>query len=97
MQPWLSRVDNPACPDRMIFDLDPPGDDFDPVVRAAALLKELLDGFDGDLHAKSYTIANIFLRLGQKEDPWKGLARRARSLHGPGKKLDRLLGENESR
>jgi bifunctional non-homologous end joining protein LigD len=195
IHPWLSRVDTPARPDRMIFDLDPPGDDFDPVVRAAALLKELLDGiglvsfpmttgskglhvvipldrhadfdttrgfardvaallaarhpglltteqrrnkgqgrlyldvlrnaygqtgvapfsvragpgapvatpldwqelFDGDLHAKSYTIANIFRRLGQKVDPWKGMARRARSLHGPGKKLDCLLGENGSR
>jgi len=32
---WLSRKDQPDVPDRMVFDLDPPDDDFD-VVRAAA-------------------------------------------------------------
>jgi bifunctional non-homologous end joining protein LigD len=32
------------------------------------------------LHSRSYTIKNIFRRLGQKNDPWKNINRRARSL-----------------
>jgi bifunctional non-homologous end joining protein LigD len=40
---WLSRADRPRRPDLMVFDLDPPGDDFAPVRRAARRLGELLD------------------------------------------------------
>lgn len=40
---WLSRVDRPDFPDRLVFDLDPAEDDFEPVRAAALLLGELLD------------------------------------------------------
>lgn len=43
---WLSRTDRaggPDHPDRLVFDLDPPGDDFGAVRAAAAWLRELLD------------------------------------------------------
>ncbi|AIS01410.1 non-homologous end-joining DNA ligase [Streptomyces glaucescens] len=40
---WLSRGDRPDHPDRMVFDLDPSGDDFAPVRETAVLLGELLD------------------------------------------------------
>ncbi|MEW2624441.1 non-homologous end-joining DNA ligase [Streptomyces sp. NPDC048106] len=43
---WLSRTDRaagPDHPDRLVFDLDPPDDDFAPVREAAALLHGLLD------------------------------------------------------
>ncbi|MGW1744435.1 non-homologous end-joining DNA ligase [Streptomyces sp. NPDC002092] len=40
---WLSRVGHLQRPDRMVFDLDPAGDDFAAVREAAALLGELLD------------------------------------------------------
>lgn len=40
---FLSRVDRPRRPDLMVFDLDPPGDDFAPVRTAAQQLGELLD------------------------------------------------------
>ncbi|WP_435131675.1 non-homologous end-joining DNA ligase [Actinacidiphila sp. bgisy144] len=40
---WLSRADRPYCPDRLVFDLDPPEDDFVPVREAARLLRGLLD------------------------------------------------------
>ncbi|MFE6027184.1 non-homologous end-joining DNA ligase [Streptomyces niveus] len=40
---WLSRADRPDHPDRLVFDLDPARDDFEPVRAAALLLRELLD------------------------------------------------------
>ncbi|HLA64541.1 MAG TPA: non-homologous end-joining DNA ligase [Rhodothermales bacterium] len=40
---WLSRMDRLHHPDRMIFDLDPPGEDFEPVRRAARAVRSLLD------------------------------------------------------
>jgi bifunctional non-homologous end joining protein LigD len=39
---WLSRQDRLHHPDLMIFDLDPPSDDFAPVREAALALRELL-------------------------------------------------------
>ncbi|MGP3966213.1 non-homologous end-joining DNA ligase [Streptomyces sp. 6N223] len=41
--PWLSRADRPDHPDRLVFDLDPPGDDFETVRFAARALGGLLD------------------------------------------------------
>ncbi|MFF3316599.1 non-homologous end-joining DNA ligase [Streptomyces sp. NPDC003035] len=40
---WLSRADRPDHPDRLVFDLDPPDDDFARVREAARWLHELLD------------------------------------------------------
>jgi bifunctional non-homologous end joining protein LigD len=40
---WTSRVDRLGRPDRMIIDLDPPGDRFDLVRRAARAARELLE------------------------------------------------------
>ncbi len=40
---WLSRTGRIDLPDRMVFDLDPAGDDFEAVREAARLLGELLD------------------------------------------------------
>lgn len=39
---WQSKADRPDHPDRLVFDLDPPEDDFEPVRRAARLLGEML-------------------------------------------------------
>ncbi len=39
---WLSRADRLQHPDRLIFDLDPPGEEFDAVRFAAKALRELL-------------------------------------------------------
>ena len=43
---WLSRADEPRRPDRLVFDLDPPADDFEPVRRAAHRTHELLKELD---------------------------------------------------
>ncbi|GAB2714194.1 non-homologous end-joining DNA ligase [Streptomyces bullii] len=43
---WLSRAGSPHRPDRMVFDLDPAGDDFEAVRHAARLLGELLDALN---------------------------------------------------
>lgn len=40
---WLSKADRPDHPDRLVIDLDPPGEDFAPVRDAARRLHELLD------------------------------------------------------
>ncbi|MFE6687523.1 non-homologous end-joining DNA ligase [Streptomyces sp. NPDC057743] len=40
---FLSRADRPDHPDRLVFDLDPPGEDFTPVRDAARWLRDLLD------------------------------------------------------
>ncbi len=42
----LSRFDKPRHPDRLILDLDPPGDDFSRVQQAAGWVKDLLDEID---------------------------------------------------
>jgi len=43
MNAWYSRVDKPARPDYVVFDLDPRDGEFALCVRAAHLLHELLD------------------------------------------------------
>ena len=40
---WLSKIDNIDFPDRMIFDLDPSGNKFSDIQKAALMFKELLD------------------------------------------------------
>ncbi|QBI54142.1 non-homologous end-joining DNA ligase [Streptomonospora litoralis] len=44
LHPWLSRTGRLHTPDRLIIDLDPPGDDFAAVRRAAADVREVLEG-----------------------------------------------------
>ena len=41
-----------------------------------------------DRSPRDYTIRNIFQRLGQKPDPWAGIARAAVSLQAAGRQLD---------
>jgi bifunctional non-homologous end joining protein LigD len=41
---WLSRQDRLDNPDQLIFDLDPPDKDFEPVREAAQLLRQFLQG-----------------------------------------------------
>lgn len=42
------------------------------------------------LDSRSFTIGNVFRRLGQIDDPWQGWRRRARSLRAAKKRLDEL-------
>jgi bifunctional non-homologous end joining protein LigD len=186
---WLSREDKLDHPDKLVFDLDPPDSDFEPVRRAARVIREMLDGLglvsfvmttgsrgahvvvpldrsadfdavrgfakdvatgaaqrapdeltvemrkkdrgdrlfldylrnaysqssvapyavrtrpgapvatpldwdefaDADLHSQSYTVENIFRRLAQKEDPWKGMMDEAQALDEARERLDELM------
>ncbi len=186
---WLSTIDRPEEPDRMIFDLDPPDGDFSPVRDAARLIRDTLQeleipsyvmttgstglhvvtplrrstGFDyvrefasgvaelaalrhpdtltteqrkagrrgrlfldvmrnaygqtgvppyalraragapvaapiewkeladGGMTSERYSIDSIRRRLGQRDDPWKGIGRHAVSLGGRSERLEELL------
>lgn len=43
---WLARAVHPRHPDRMIFDLDPPGDEFEPARFAARTVRAVLEDID---------------------------------------------------
>ncbi len=43
---WLSKKQHLDHPDRIVFDLDPPGDDFGPVKYGAKKIKEFFDDLD---------------------------------------------------
>lgn len=43
---WLSTTPRLGCPDRLIFDLDPPNDDFSAVVRAARCVREAMQALE---------------------------------------------------
>ena len=53
MNAWYSRVDKPARPDYVVFDLDPPDDTFANAVKVAHLVKEALDELDLRSHVKT--------------------------------------------
>jgi bifunctional non-homologous end joining protein LigD len=43
---WLSRKEQLNCPERVVFDLDPPDDNFDLVKKGALNIKEFFDDLD---------------------------------------------------
>lgn len=45
---------------------------------------------DKEINSQSYNIKNIFRRLSQKDDPWKGIGRRGQSIKKAKKRLERL-------
>lgn len=67
---WLSKVDRLHHPDRMIFDLDPPDDEFEIVRDAAWALRDLLD----ELALPSWPMTtggrglHVVVPLGRRED-----------------------------
>ncbi len=185
---WLSRKDKLDYPDKVIFDLDPPSDDFEPIRNGARIIRDLMQEIgltpfvmttgsrglhvvmpiqrdlpfdevrdfakrtahlladqnnraltaetskskregrlfldylrnsyaqtsvapyslraresapvatpldwdelgDSDLTSRSYTVENIFRRLGQKPDPWKGFFDKAGDLRQAREKLQSL-------
>ena len=67
---WLSRADRPRHPDRLIFDLDPPADDFAPVRRAARLVGTLLAdlGLTTSVMTTGSRGAYVLVRLDRRAD-----------------------------
>lgn len=47
----------------------------------------------GEMGPRRYGVRNLFRRMAQREDPWKGMGRRGRGLTDPRKALDRLREE----
>jgi len=43
------------------------------------------------MHARKYTISNLFRRLGQTDDPWADISKYAQSLAHAEKLLDRQI------
>ena len=43
---WLSRADRPNHPDMLVFDLDPPDNDFEPVRKSAEIIRDTLIELD---------------------------------------------------
>ncbi len=52
---------------------------------------------DPDLNSQSYNIKNIFRRLSQKKDPWKGTGNQAFSLISAQKELEKLKKKRKTR
>lgn len=77
---WLSRTGDLNRPDRLVFDLDPPGEDFGVARRAAYDLRELLD--DLDLPGYPMTTGSrglhvvVPIRVEEPFDEVRGVARR---------------------
>jgi len=40
---WMSRLDRPKNPDMLVFDLDPPGNDFEPVRESTKIVRRTLE------------------------------------------------------
>jgi bifunctional non-homologous end joining protein LigD len=53
MNAWYSRIDKPDRPDFVLFDLDPPEDDFAAAVRVARLVREALNELDLEGYPKT--------------------------------------------
>lgn len=68
MHPWSSRVQKPDNPDWCIIDLDPDNNDFNQVVEAALVTKQVLDAVDVPNYCKTSgsTGLHIFIPLDAK-------------------------------
>jgi bifunctional non-homologous end joining protein LigD len=68
MHPWSSRVQKPDNPDWCIIDLDPDKNDFNQVIEAALVTKQVLDAVDVPNYCKTSgsTGLHIFIPLGAK-------------------------------
>jgi bifunctional non-homologous end joining protein LigD len=98
---WLSRADKLAYPDQLVFDLDPSGENFEPVRSTAQSLKALLDqlGLPAYLKTTGSRGLHIAVPLERKEDfdPVRSFARELASLvvaEAPGQKDDRATQES---
>ncbi|HEX8948157.1 MAG TPA: non-homologous end-joining DNA ligase [Dissulfurispiraceae bacterium] len=67
---WLSRVDRPDYPDRMIFDLDPPDGSFEPARYTALILREFLRevGLDSFVMTTGSTGLHVAVPLDRSAD-----------------------------
>jgi DNA primase len=102
---WLSHADRPDHPDQMIFDLDPPGEQFAEApwavapytVRArpgvpVATPLDWSELQDKRLRPQLFTLRTIHKRL--QDDPWQSMPRRAQSLTDARHRLDNVRSDD---
>jgi bifunctional non-homologous end joining protein LigD len=70
MNPWHSRIESPDRPDWCVIDLDPDNNPFSQVIKAANVIKEVLDAVDVPSFPKTSgsTGIHIYIPLGAKYD-----------------------------
>jgi bifunctional non-homologous end joining protein LigD len=61
MNAWYSRVDKPHRPDYVVFDLDPPDDDFANAIKVAHLVKDALEELDLRSYVKTSGASGIHM------------------------------------
>ena len=65
---WLSRIDEPRTPDILVFDLDPPGNDFEAARSAALAVHALLDELELPAYAKTTGKRGVHVEVPLRRD-----------------------------
>ena len=98
---WLSRIDKLRCPDQMVFDLDPSGENFEPVRAAAQSFGELLDKLELPAYVKTTGSRGLHVAvpLDREEDfdSVRAFARRLAEIVVNGDREHRTLEQRKER
>jgi len=98
---WLSRVEKPRCPDQMVFDLDPSGENFEPVRAAAQSFGELLDELELPRYVKTTGSRGLHVAVpldrAEDFDSVRAFARRLAEIVVNGDREHRTLEQRKDR
>jgi bifunctional non-homologous end joining protein LigD len=98
---WLSRVEKLRCPDQMVFDLDPSGENFEPVRAAAQSFAELLDKLELPAYVKTTGSRGLHVAVpldrAEDFDSVRAFARRLAEIVVNGDREHRTLEQRKDR
>lgn len=98
---WLSRIDKLECPDQMVFDWDPSGDDFTLVKSAAISLQSVLEELRVPAYLKTTSSRGIHVAVSLKRqeafDSVRAFARRVAEIIVNEKPDERTLEQRKSK